>query len=101
MSRGALALSIAMLCGSLLIVANWASAQWFPRWIPLSEPVVLTGDEIGFRIHGIHGDTPMGVIVVRVNDEWVEAKLGTAPGNVLPAQPELPAPPPAPSTPPR
>lgn len=101
MSRGALVLLIAMWCGSLLAVANWAGAQWSRPWVPLVEPVVLTGDDIGFRVYGMHGDTPMGVVVVRAGDEWVEAKLGTAPANVLPAQPESPAPPPAPSPPPR
>lgn len=101
MSRSAVVLLIAMWFGSLLAVASWADAQLFPRWFPLAEPVVLTGDEIGFRVHGMHGDTPMGVIVVRAGDEWVEPELGTAPGNVLPAQPEPPPPPPAPSAPPR
>ena len=101
MSRGALVLLIALWCGSLLATANWAGAQWSQPWVPLAEPVVLTGNDIGFRVHGMHGDTPMGVIVLRANDEWVEAELGTAPGNVLPSQPAPPAPPPAPSIPPR
>lgn len=101
MSRRALVLLIAMWCGSLLAVAEWAGAQWVRQWVPLSEPVVLTGDEIGFRVHGMHGDTPMGIIVVRAGGAWVEAELGTAPANVLPSQPDPPAPPPEPSAPPR
>ncbi len=97
MSRRALVLLIAVWCGSLLAVAEWAGAQFgFRRWVPLSEPVVLTGDEIGFRVHGMRGDTPMGVIVVREGDAWVEAELGTAPANVLPSLPEPPPPPPEP-----
>ena len=35
----------------------------------------------------------MGVIVVRTGDAWVEATLGTRPGNVLPSPPEPPPPP--------
>ena len=92
MSRRALVLLIAVWCGSLLAVAEWAGAQFgFRRWVPLSEPVVLTGNEIGFRVHGMRGDTPMGVIVVREGDAWVEAELGTAPANVLPSLPEPPS----------
>ena len=67
--------------------------RWVRRWVPLSEPAVLTGDAIGFRVHGMLGDTPMGVIVVRTGDAWVEATLGTRPGNVLPSPPEPPPPP--------
>ena len=93
MSRRALVLLIAVWCGSLLAVAEWAGAQRVRRWVPLSEPAVLTGDAIGFRVHGMLGDTPMGVIVVRTGDAWVEATLGTRPGNVLPSPPEPPPPP--------
>ena len=95
MSRWLLVLLIAMWCGSLLAVAEWAGAQRLRRWVPLSEPAVLTGDEIGFRVHGMYGDTPMGVIVVRAGDAWVEAQLGTRPAHVLP-WPEPPPPPPLP-----
>ena len=97
MSRRALVLLIAVWCGSLLAVAEWAGAQSGLLWFPLSEPVVLTGDEIGFRVHGMHGDTPMGVIVVRAGDAWVEPALGTAPANVLPSPPEPPPPEPPPA----
>ena len=93
MSRRALVLLIAVWCGSLLAVAEWAGAQRIRRWVPLSEPVVLTGDEIGFRVHGMHGNTPMGVIVVRAGDAWVEAEFGTRPVNVIPSPPEPPPPP--------
>ena len=93
MSRRALVLLIAVWCGSLLAVAEWAGAQRIWRWAPLPEPVVLTGDEIGFRVHGMHGDTPMGVIVVRAGNAWVRAELGTRPANVIPSPPGPPPPP--------
>ena len=102
MSRRALVLLIAVWCGSLVAAAAWAGAQFgFRRWVPLPEPVVLMGDEIGFRVHGMHGDTPMGVIVVREGDAWVETELGTAPANVLPSPPEPPLSPPEPPGAPR
>ena len=43
-------------------------------------PKVMTGPDVGFRVEGLRGSTPVGVVVVRVNGEWVEAdiaKVGT------------------------
>ena len=95
MSKRALILVVVLWCGSLLAVAEWAGAQLARRWRPLAEPQVLTGAEFGFRVHGMYGDTPVGVIVVRAGDEWVEAEWGTAPPNwrMLPTPPEPQAPP--------
>jgi hypothetical protein len=36
-------------------------------------PRVVAGDDLGFRIEGMRGGTPVGRLVVRVNDRWVEA----------------------------
>ena len=64
----------------LLIVtaAAWVTAQVVPvKPVP---PKVMTGADVGFRVEGIRGNTPVGVVVVRVNGEWVEAdiaKVGT------------------------
>jgi hypothetical protein len=41
-------------------------------------PKVLSGDDFGFRVEGRRGDTPIGALVVRVNDKWVEVQF--APG---------------------
>jgi hypothetical protein len=38
-------------------------------------PRVMTGVEIGLRVVGLRGDVPVGRLVVRVNDRWVEAEL--------------------------
>jgi hypothetical protein len=37
---------------------------------------VLSGDEIGFRLQGVEGETPVVVPVIRRNGEWVEVALG-------------------------
>ena len=42
-------------------------------------PRVMTGSDIGFRVIGLRGDTPVGQIVVRVNDRWVEVETGAMP----------------------
>jgi hypothetical protein len=35
----------------------------------------MTGSDVGFRVEGIRGGTPVGTLVVKVNGEWVEADL--------------------------
>ena len=47
------------------------------RPVPPSDPSVLTGSDIGFRIDHFDGSKPVGTLVVRVNGQWVEPK--TAP----------------------
>lgn len=85
---------------SLGLTATWTGAQSRPRqWTPLAEPVVKTGDELGFRVEWMYGRVPVGHLVIRQNDQWVDVRVGE-PGDrqVLPA---LPLPPPAPpATPP-
>ena len=36
---------------------------------------VMSGADIGFRVDGRKGDTPVGTLVVRVNGQWVEAQF--------------------------
>ncbi len=40
-------------------------------------PRVMTGGEVGFRVEGLRGGTPVGTIVVQVNGEWVPADIGS------------------------
>ena len=47
------------------------SACW-----PLPEPKVLFGDDVGFRVEGMRGEVPTGVIVIKVNGNWVEVQVG-------------------------
>ena len=41
-------------------------------------PHVVTGGDLGFRIEGLRGNTPIGRLVVRVDGKWVEADFGSA-----------------------
>ena len=72
-------IAAAILTIVLLVIAGaWVTAQVVPvKPVP---PKVMTGPDVGFRVEGIRGNTPVGVVVVRVNGEWVEAdiaKVGT------------------------
>ena len=60
---------------SLVAVATVVSAQ-APAWRTLPEPKVLFGDDVGFRVEGLRGEVPTGVIVIKVNGNWVEVQVG-------------------------
>ena len=62
---------------SLVGVATFARGQAF-AYRPLPEPKVLSGDDLGFRVTGMHGEVPAGTLVVRINGDWVE--VTNAPG---------------------
>jgi hypothetical protein len=64
-------------------VAAQAGAQ-APAFRPLPEPKILSGADVGFRVDGMYGNVPSGVIVLRVNDQWVEARIGGNPGPRIP-----------------
>jgi hypothetical protein len=75
---------------SLFGAGAWASAQG-RQWTPLA-PSVLAGDDVGFRVEWMNGRTPTGTLVVRVNGEWVEARIGKGPGEQVVPRPPLPPP---------
>ena len=56
---------------SLLGVGTLARGQFRP-FEPIDEPLVLTGDDVGFRVEGFAGEAPAGRIVIRYMGEWVE-----------------------------
>ena len=63
-----------LLAGCLLVVtffggAAWGSAQSHFATQPVA-PVVLSGSDIGFRMHGRKAGTPVGELVVRIDGEW-------------------------------
>lgn len=62
---------------SLVGVAAFARGQALGHR-PVAEPKVLSGADLGFRVTGLHGEVPAGVLVVRINGEWVE--VTSAPG---------------------
>ena len=67
----------AAVSAALLIVAAtaWVTAQAVV--VNKVAPKVMTGADIGFRVEGLRGDTPVGTLVVKVNGEWVEAEIVT------------------------
>ena len=62
---------IALWLVSLLAVGTLARGQFRP-FDPPDEPLVLTGNDVGFRVEGFVGEAPAGRIVIRYMDEWVE-----------------------------
>ena len=64
---------VASLIGVALTVSAHAQAQ---AYLPLPEPKVMSGADVGFRVDGLTGETPTGTVVVRVNGRWVNAILG-------------------------
>ena len=59
----------------MLGLAGWSRAQpaYAARPVP---PVVLAGPDVGFRMTGVKGDTPVGQLVVRINGEWKVVEFG-------------------------
>lgn len=61
---------------SLMVVATVVASAQARAYRPLPEPRFFTGADVGFRVEGMHGDTPTGTVVIRINDKWVEANVG-------------------------
>lgn len=59
---------------SIVAAATISMAQ-APETVPSIAPIVVSGDDVGFRIEGHRGQTPVGKIVVRIDGQWVEAAL--------------------------
>ena len=64
-----------------LVAVGAIAGQPAYRFDPLPEPVVLSGNDIGFRVEGRQGTQPAGHIVIRVNGQWVVPmeRTGTQP----------------------
>ena len=56
-----------------LSIATWLHAQ------KVNAPTVLSGNDIGFRIDGRRGNTPIGTLVIKVNGQWVPVESAAAP----------------------
>ena len=54
---------------------TWATAQVM-GYTPVPHKVMSSGD-LGFRVEGLRGETPVGRFVVRVNDRWVPVDVET------------------------
>jgi hypothetical protein len=65
-----------MLLSAFALVAAASIARGQAReTVPLPNPIVVSGNDVGFRIEGQQGRTPVGKIVVRIKGEWVEAAI--------------------------
>jgi hypothetical protein len=51
----------------------WGAAQ--ATQVEKVTPTVLSGGDVGFRVEGRKGTTPVGTLVVKVNGQWVEAQF--------------------------
>lgn len=56
---------------SLLALAGAGLMAQSRAVVPVPEPVIVSGADIGFRIEGHDGTTPVGTLVVRVDGRWV------------------------------
>jgi hypothetical protein len=72
---------------SLVTVAILAHAQGaeVPKPIIPVPQVDISGGDIGFRVHGMRGNTPVGSLLVRINGQWVQAEVGKPPQGPRPA----------------
>lgn len=67
--------AVAIALVSAFATWTWATAQVLGYTaVP---PRVMTGADLGFRVEGLRGETPVGRFVVRVNDRWVEVEIAT------------------------
>ena len=56
-----------------LFSGAWATAQSVA--IERVAPRIMSGGDVGFRVEGLRGGTPVGTIVVQVNGQWVAAEV--------------------------
>jgi hypothetical protein len=57
------------------VVARAQTPQAPPRDIPrhlLEGPVIVSGNDVGFRIERTRDGVPLGKVVVRINGKWVD-----------------------------
>ena len=58
---------------SIVAATAWVTAQAVA--VNKVPPKVMTGADVGFRVEGLRGATPVGTLVIKVNGEWVEAEI--------------------------
>jgi hypothetical protein len=63
---------IPSILGTLLMAAVWVHAQA----VRPQAPTIISGPDLGFRVDGRKGNVPVGVLVVRINGQWVEVESG-------------------------
>jgi hypothetical protein len=74
MSLGARVALLLLWVASLFTVSVLAKEQANAlRPLPAG-PIIVSGDDIGFRVEGTIGDAPAGTLVIRRNGQWVEPR---------------------------
>jgi hypothetical protein len=71
-----------------VVVVSFAAGVGYAQRLFGVEPVtpmILSGPDVGFRMEGQRGATPVGKLVVRIDGQWVEADFGGG-VRVLPAK---------------
>jgi hypothetical protein len=69
---------MALVSGVVSVVTAQATRQVPGPGFPSPAPRVLSGSDVGFRVEGVDSKgQPFGTLVIRVNGEWVDVRLGT------------------------
>jgi hypothetical protein len=68
---------VVLLVVAICVLGIWAAAQApLPQRPPQSgsgsEPTVISGSDIGFRMESRRGNTAVGRLVVRINGQWLD-----------------------------
>lgn len=66
---------IAMWVASIVATAAYVRAQRTLPANPVNFPMMVTGNDVAFRITGYGTDTAQGRLLVRVNGVWQETEL--------------------------
>ncbi len=61
---------------SLFIASSVVRAQAFPI-VPLPDPRIVSGSDLGFRVEGMQNGVPVGRLVIRVDGQWIDARFGS------------------------
>jgi len=59
----------------LTMAATWTYTQAIG--VNPVTPTVLSGGDIGFRVEGDRGGTPIGTLVVKIDGQWVAADFAS------------------------
>ena len=54
----------------LVVFGGLVGAQVLRQRVPVEPPIVLSGNDVGFRITGRQGSTPVGTVVVKIDGQW-------------------------------
>jgi hypothetical protein len=58
----------------IALTGVWAYAQSL-QVTPVA-PTVVSGPDLGFRVVGNRGGTPVGTLVIKMNGQWMEVEIG-------------------------